>query len=128
MLSLFLFLILFQTFNGNFDQNTVEKQILFSAFVARYLRFVVGSKHGGACSRVEVSGIPRRRGLIYCRNCSVCKEYSFLPSGGTFLRIIEKILFLFCDIISSFFLLKNLVKIQSLQVIHCMPSLLTPCR
>ena len=65
MLSLFLFLIFFQTFNGNFDQNTVEKQILFSAFVARYLRFVVGSKHGGACLRVEVSGVPRRRGLIY---------------------------------------------------------------
>ncbi|CAH3036503.1 unnamed protein product, partial [Porites lobata] len=50
-----------KTFNGNFDQNTVEKQILFSAFVARYLRFVVGSKHGGACLRVEVSGVPRRR-------------------------------------------------------------------
>ena len=64
MLSLFLFLIFFQTFNGNFDQNTVEKQILFSAFVARYLRFVVGSKHGEACLRVEVSGIPRSRGLI----------------------------------------------------------------
>ena len=54
-----------QTFNGNFDQNTVEKQILFSAFVARYLRFVVGSNHGGACLRVEVSGIPRSRGLIF---------------------------------------------------------------
>ena len=120
MISLFLFLIFFQTFNGNFDQNSVEKQILFSAFVARYLRFVVGSKHGGACLRVEVSGVPRSRGLIYCRNCSVFKEYSFLLSCGTFLRIIEKILF-FCDIISSFFLLKNLVKIQSLQVIHCMP-------
>ena len=65
MLSLFLFLIFFQTFNGNFDQNTVEKQILFSAFVARYLRFVVGSTHGGACLRVEVSGIPRSRGLIF---------------------------------------------------------------
>ena len=64
MLSLFLFLIFYQTFNGNFDQNTVEKQILFSAFVARYLRFVVGSKHGEACLRVEVSGIPRSRGLI----------------------------------------------------------------
>ena len=83
MISLFVFcffLFVSQTFNGNFDQNTVEKQILFSAFVARYLRFVVGSKHGGACLRVEVSGIPRRRGLIYCRNCSVFKEYSFLPS------------------------------------------------
>ena len=83
MISLFLFLIFFQTFNGNFDQNSVEKQILFSAFVARYLRFVVGSKHGGACLRVEVSGVPRSRGLIYCRNCSVFKEYSFLPSCGT---------------------------------------------
>ena len=91
----FVFDFFFQTFNGNFDQNTVEKQILFSAFVARYLRFVVGSKHGGACLRVEVSGVPRRRGLIYCRNCSGFKEYSFLPSCGTFLRIIEKILFLF---------------------------------
>ena len=60
-----LFCFFFQTFNGNFDQNTVEKQILFSAFVARYLRFVVGSKHGGACLRVEVSGVPRRRGLIF---------------------------------------------------------------
>ena len=122
MISLFLFLIFFQTFNGNFDQNSVEKQILFSAFVARYLRFVVGSKHGGACLRVEVSGVPRSRGLIYCRNCSVFKEYSFLPSCGTFLRIIEKIVSLFATtLISSFFLLKNLVKIQSLQVIHCMP-------
>ena len=77
--SSFLFFF-FQTFNGNFDQNKVEKQILFSAFVARYLRFVVGSKHGGACLRVEVSGVPRSRGLIYCRNCSVFKEYSFLPT------------------------------------------------
>ena len=66
MISLFfVFDFFFQTFNGNFDQNTVEKQILFSAFVARYLRFVVGSKHGEACLRVEVSGIPRSRGVIY---------------------------------------------------------------
>ena len=79
----FCFLFFFQTFDGNFNQNTVEKQILFSAFVARYLRFVVGSTHGGACLRVEVSGIPRSRGLIYCRNCSVFKEFSFLPSCGT---------------------------------------------
>ena len=67
MISLFLFNFdfFFQTFNGNFDQNSVEKQILFSAFVARYLRFVLGSTHGGACLRVEVSGIPRSRGLIF---------------------------------------------------------------
>ena len=66
MLSLFfVFDFFFQTFNGNCDQNSVEKRILFSAFVARYLRFVVRSKHGGACLRVEVSGIPRSRGLIF---------------------------------------------------------------
>ena len=96
MISLFVFcffLFVSQTFNGNFDQNTVEKEILFSAFVARYLRFVVGSKHGGACLRVEVSGVPRSRGLIYCRNCSVFKEYSFLPSWATLLHIIEKTFF-----------------------------------
>ena len=111
MISLFLFLIFFfQTFNGNFDQNTVEKQILFSAFEARYLRFVVGSKHGGACLRVEVSGVPRRRGLIYCRNCSGFKEYSFLPSCGTFLRIIEKILFLFATTSALSFFWKILLK------------------
>ena len=124
MISLFLFLIFFQTFNGNFDQNSVEKQILFSAFVARYLRFVVGSKHGGACLRVEVSGIPRRRGLIYCRNCSVFKEYSFYPVMWNLPSHHWKDLFPFCDNISSwtiifFILFKNLVKIQSLQVLHC---------
>ena len=98
MINLFVFcLYFFQTFNGNFDQNTVEKQILFSAFVARYLRFVVGSKHGEACLRVEVSGTPRSRGLIYCRNCSVFKDgIVFYPVvDSTFLRIIEKIFFFF---------------------------------
>ena len=112
-----LFLFVSQTFNGNFDQNKVEKQILFSAFVARYLRFVVGSKHGGACLRVEVSGVPRRRGLIYCRNCSVFKEYSFLPSRVyvTLLHIIEKILFPFAttsalEPLSFSFFLKILLK------------------
>ena len=84
------FYYFFQTFNGNFDQNTVEKQILFSAFLARYLRFVVGSTHGGACLRVQVFG-NRSRGLIY----------SFLPSCGTFLHIIDMIFFSFCDNISS---------------------------
>ena len=100
MINLFVFcLYFFQTFNGNFDQNTVEKQILFSAFVARYLRFVVGFKHGEACLRVEVSGTPRSRGLIYCRNCSVFKDgIVFYPVvDSTFLRIIEKIFFSFCN-------------------------------
>ena len=125
-----MFVFFFQTFNGNFDQSTVEKQILFSAFVARYLRFVVGSSQGGACLRVEVFGIPRSRGLISCRNCSVFKEYSFLPSCGTFLHIIDMIFFLFAttlalEPLSCSFFLKNLVKIQSLQVIHCI--CLSPC-
>ena len=80
MISLFLFLIFFfQTFNGNFDQNTVEKQILFSAFVARYLRFVVGSKHGGACLRVEISGIPRSRGLNIAEIVQSLRNIVFYP-------------------------------------------------
>ena len=98
MLSLFLFLIFFQTFNGNFDQNSVEKQILFSAFVARYLRFVVGSTHGGACLRVEVSGIPRSRGLIFliAEIVQFLRNIVFYPVvEPSFLRIIEKIFFLF---------------------------------
>ena len=98
MISLFLFNFdfFFQTFNGNFDQNSVEKQILFSAFVARYLRFVVGSTHGGACLRVEVSGIPRRRGLIFliAEIVQLLRNIVFYPESS-FLRIIEKIFFLF---------------------------------
>ena len=80
MISLFLFNFdfFFQTFNGNFDQNSVQKQILFRAFVARYLRFVVGSTHGGACLRVEVSGIPRSRGLIFL----IAEIASNLDLGG----------------------------------------------
>ena len=92
MVSLFLFLIFFQTFNGNFDQNSVEKQILFSAFVARYLRFVVGSTHGGACLRVEVSGIPRSRGLIFliAEIVQFLRNIVFYPVvEPSFLRIIE---------------------------------------
>ena len=76
----------------------------------------------------------RRLDIFNCRNCSVCKEYSFLPSCGTFLPSHHwKDIFPFCNNISSwtiifFILFKNLVKIQSLQVIHCMSySLLTPC-
>ncbi|CAH3166112.1 unnamed protein product, partial [Porites evermanni] len=66
-----------ETFNGNFDQNTVEKQILFSAFVARYLRFVVGSKHGGACLRVEVFGIPRvPSNIALFKNASESSTYT----------------------------------------------------
>ena len=90
MISLFLFnfdFFFLQTFNGNFDQNSVEKQILFSAFFARYLRFVVGSTHGGACLRVEVSGIPRSRGLIFliAEIVQFLRNIVFLPSCGTFL-------------------------------------------
>ena len=98
MISLFLFLIFFQTFNGNFDQNSVEKQILFSAFVARYLRFVVGSTHGGACLRVEVSGIPRSRGLIclIAEIVQLLRNIVFYPVvESSFLRITVKIFFLF---------------------------------
>ena len=88
----------FQTFHGNFDQNSVEKQVLFSAFVARYLRFVVGSTHGGACLRVEVSGIPRSRGLIFliAEIVQFLRNIVFYPVvEPSFLRIIEKIFFLF---------------------------------
>ena len=105
MISLFLFLIFFfQTFNGNFDQNTVEKQILFSAFVARYLRFVVGSTHGGACLRVEVSGIPRSSGLIFliAEIVQFVRNIVFYPVvEPSLLRIIKKIFFPFCNNIIS---------------------------
>ena len=91
-------MIFFQTFNGNFDQNSVEKQILFSAFVARYLRFVVGSTHGGACLRAEVSGIPRSRGLIFliAEIVQFLRNIVFYPVvEPSFPRIIENIFFLF---------------------------------
>ncbi|XP_073227971.1 uncharacterized protein [Porites lutea] len=66
-----------KTFNGNFDQNSVVKQILFSAFVARYLRFIVGPKHGEACLRVEVFGIPRiPSNIAFSKNASQSSSYT----------------------------------------------------
>ena len=51
----------------------------------------------------------------YCRNCSVFKEYSFLPSRVTLLHIIEKIVFPFAttsalEPLSFSFFLKILLK------------------
>ena len=54
---------LFQIFSGNYNQNSTVKHILYAGIVARYVRFVVGTKHGEACLRVEVFGVPRTKGL-----------------------------------------------------------------
>ena len=54
---------LFQILNGNYNQNSTVKLVLFTGIVARYLRFVVGVTHAGACFRVEVFGVPRSKGM-----------------------------------------------------------------
>jgi len=52
-----------RSFNGNYNQTSTVKHILYSGIVARYFRFIVGVKQGEACLRVEVFGVPRSRGL-----------------------------------------------------------------
>ena len=42
------------------------KHILNAGVLARYLRFLPGTYHGGVCLRAEVFGVKQKPGDYYC--------------------------------------------------------------
>ncbi|KAL9950696.1 hypothetical protein ACROYT_G043236 [Oculina patagonica] len=51
-----------KTLKGNSDKNSEVKHILHEVVLARYLRFLPKSHHGGVCLRTEVFGVKQKPG------------------------------------------------------------------
>ncbi|KAL9950697.1 hypothetical protein ACROYT_G043237 [Oculina patagonica] len=49
-----------KTLKGNSDRNSEVKHILYEGVLARYLRFLPETNHGGVCMRTEVFGVKQK--------------------------------------------------------------------
>ncbi|KAL9950691.1 hypothetical protein ACROYT_G043230 [Oculina patagonica] len=49
-----------KTLRGNSDRNSEVKHILYEGVLARYLRFLPKTHHGGVCMRTEVFGVKQK--------------------------------------------------------------------
>ncbi|XP_020606629.1 retinoschisin-like, partial [Orbicella faveolata] len=54
-----------KSLKGNEDRNSEIKHILNAGVLARYLRFLPGTHHGGVCLRAEVFGVKQKPGDYY---------------------------------------------------------------
>ena len=52
----------FQSFRGNEDRNSEVKNILHEGVLARYLRLLLETYHGGVCLRTEFFGVKQKPG------------------------------------------------------------------
>ena len=55
-------MFLISSLQGNEDRNSEIKHILNAGVLARYLRFLPGTYHGGVCLRAEVFGVKQKPG------------------------------------------------------------------
>ncbi|KAL9950701.1 hypothetical protein ACROYT_G043242 [Oculina patagonica] len=72
-----------QTLKGNSDRDSEVKHILYEGVLARYLRFLPETHHGGVCMRIDVYGVKQKpENLALGKPTAQSSTYNSNPSVG----------------------------------------------